>query len=201
MARYALDADAILDTALKLARDRDWESVRLHDVAALLDVDLYALHGHIREKEDLFDRLWDRADRQMLQTASTLSNTHHPFPEQFEHCVTCWLAALAPYHSTVREMIALRLEPGHLHIQLPTLLRISRTVQWMRECCHRDTGLLQRTAEETILTGIFVSTVALWLRDDSANRTRSRDYLAKAIRRANKLGQLWPQCRSRTLGQ
>lgn len=192
MQENELNPEAILDAALELAANRHWEAVRLHDVALLMNVSLADLHAHIDEKEDLVDLLWDRADRHMLATCQGPDFDIHDFPTQFEHCVMSWLGCLAPYRNTVLQMIQVRLEPGHLHIQLPTLFRISRTVQWMRERCGRDATFLQRASEEVVLTTVFVTTASAWLTDESQNANRTREYLARVTRQAVRLGQLWP---------
>ena len=61
--------DAILDTALRLADASSWEAVRLHQVAAALGISLDDIRSHYREKEDLVDAWFDRADRALLEQA------------------------------------------------------------------------------------------------------------------------------------
>lgn len=182
----------ILNAALTLAKDRHWEAVRLQDVAEALGVSLVAIHAQIREKEDLVDLLWDEADQHMLATCQGSGFDNLDFPAQFETCVMTWLGYLAPFQTTVSQMLHVRLEPGHLHIQIPTLLRISRTVQWMRELCARSATFGRRAAEETVLTAVFVTTVVGWLTDSSRQSRRTRRRLARATRRAVRLGRLWP---------
>lgn len=186
------DREQILGAALTLARDRHWEAVRLAAVAEHLGVGLDALHPHVQEKEDLADALWDRADRHMLARCEGEAFRMMDFPDQYEHAVMAWLAPLVPHRRTVREMLLVRLEPGHLHIQLPTLFRISRTVQWLRECCHRRATFLRRASEETVLSALFVTTVASWLGDESEGARHTRERLARRIRLATRAGQWWP---------
>lgn len=192
MQRSEITPDTILDTALKLAVNQHWEALRLHDIALDLNVSLVELHQHITEKEDLIDLLWDRADRYMLANCQGTDFEDREFTEQFEHCVMNWLDCLAPHQNTVLQMIQVRLEPGHLHIQLPTLFRISRTVQWMRECCGREATFLKRASEEVVLSTIFITTASFWLTDNSQNTIRTRQYLTKAIHQAVRLEKFWP---------
>lgn len=173
--------ETILDAALRCAADCHWEQVRLADVATALDVSLVEIHRHFADKESLVDALWDRADRSMLSHAHTLSRAS-PVPDQIEALVFAWLAALAPHRRTVREMLLVRLEPGHLHIQLPTLLRISKTVQWLREAAGLRAAFAWRALEESVLTALFVTTVLAWLRDggDASARNTLRNGLRAA---------------------
>ncbi|MEA5445130.1 TetR/AcrR family transcriptional regulator [Gammaproteobacteria bacterium AB-CW1] len=187
-----LDRQRILDTALALAADRHWEAVRLYDVAAVLGVGLDALHPWLTEKEALVDWFWDRADADMLAQSQAEAFRQLEFPENFEACVLAWLTLPSAYPRSFREMLAVRMEPGHLHIQLPTLLRVSRSVQWMRECCRRDATFMRRALEETALSGVFLSTLAVWCGDRSQGFGRSHDFLRARLGNAVALGRLWP---------
>ena len=64
-------------------------------------------------------------------------------------------------------MLGYKLQPEHLHLQLGGLLRISRTVQWWREVALLPSTGWRRELEEAGLSAIFVSSFALWLRDDA----------------------------------
>jgi len=68
-------------------------------------------------------------------------------------------------------MLAYKLEFGHIHLQVPGLMRISRTVQWFREAACLDATGIQRVLEESTLTAIYLVTFARWL---LADRSTSR---------------------------
>lgn len=176
----AVSAEDILDAALRLAADRHWESVRLADVASDLDITLADIHVHFRDKESLVDALWDRADRALLARADDARLRAMNIPDRLEHLVFAWLDALAAHRRVVRDMLLVRLEPGHLHIQLPTLLRVSRTVQWLREAAGLKAEFAWRAIEETGLSALFVATFAAWLRDDENARRLLRSGLQAA---------------------
>lgn len=192
MAGLPLTRERILDAALVLAADRHWEYLRLNQVAAELGVSLAELSVHVGEKEDLVDWFWDRADQGMLAQCRGEAFDRLAFPDSFAACVTAWLGVAAPHRRSFREMLFVRLEPGHLHIQLPTLFRVSRSVQWMRELCSRDAGFVRRAAEETALSTVFVSTLVVWLGDDSHGSERSRNWLHARLNQAVALGRWWP---------
>ena len=187
-----LSRDRILDTALALAADRHWEAVRLRAVAEELGVELSELQGHLDEKEDLVDWFWDRADAAMLSQCRGPDFEALDFPQRFEACVLAWLDVIRGHRRSFREMLYVRMEPGHLHIQLPTLFRVSRTMQWMREACDRRGTFLRRASEEVALSTLFVSSVIDCVNDDSMAGQHSRDRLRRHIRWAVALGQCWP---------
>ncbi|SFQ11718.1 transcriptional regulator, TetR family [Nitrosomonas cryotolerans] len=169
--------EAIIDTALMLGSLSSWEAVRLYDIAAELNISLDEIRLHFREKEDLVDAWFDRADSLMLKTAHS---THflNLSTQQRLHClIMAWLDALAPHRQVTKQMICGKLEPGHLHIQIPGLMRISRTVQWIREAAQRDATSIRRALEETALTTLYLMTFYYWMRDSSKDSRHTRTFL------------------------
>jgi len=181
----------IVDAALALAEQRSWEVVRLHDVATTLGISLNDIRRHFREKEDLVDAWFDRADQAML-AATAAPGFHALTPRQRLHrVIMCWLEALSPHRRVSRQMILGKLEPGHLHIQIPGLLRISRTVQWMREAAQIDTaGMMQRALEEVATTSLYLMTFVHWMTDDSPQSARTATFLDRRLNEAETLARL-----------
>jgi len=174
--------ERILDAALERAARMHWERVRLADVAAGLGITLAQVRAHFTDKEALVDALWDRADAALVARAADAELATSSVPQRLEALVFAWLAPLAPHRRTVREMLLVRLEPGHLHVQLPSLLRVSKTVQWLREAAGLRAAFARRALEETALTLLFTATVARWLRD--ADDARARELLRAGLRTA-----------------
>ena len=173
--------DKILDAALALAESRAWEAVRLYDVAAECGMRLDDVRAHFREKENLVDAWFDRADAAMLGPAESAAFLELSTRERLEELIMTWLGALAAHRRTTRQMIAAKLEPGHVHIQIPAVMRISRTVQWMREAAQCDATYLRRAAEETALTSIYLATFAYWMGDESDNSLATRRLLHRLL--------------------
>jgi bacterioferritin (cytochrome b1) len=106
--------------------------------------------------------------------------------------VWAWLGALAGHRRVTREMIGHKLEFGHVHVQFPALLRISRTVQWIREGARLDAPLPRRAVEETALTGMFITTFVRWLWDASPDFRATRQHLDGALATLEGLGRRVP---------
>jgi ubiquinone biosynthesis protein COQ9 len=174
----------IVDTAVGLAEQRSWESIRLHEVAAALGITLDDIRQHFREKEELVGAWFDRADAAMLREAAAPEVARLPTRARLHRVIMTWLEALQPQRRVTREMILSQCEPGHLHVQIPAILRISRTVQWLREAAGlRDAGI-RRALAETVLTSLYVTTFIYWLRDDSTDSARTRDLLDSLLEKA-----------------
>jgi len=183
--------DGIVDTAIALAERRSsWEAVRLHDVAAELGITLDDVRRHFREKEEVVEAWFDRADGAMLARAQAPGFAALAPRERIRALVMSWLGALAPHRKVARQMILGKLEPGHVHIQIPGLLRVSRTVQWMREAALRDATYLRRALEETALTTLYLMTFFLWMGDETHASERTRRFLERSLQAAERLDRL-----------
>jgi len=183
-------AEQILNTALSLAETHSWERLHLFQIAAVLEITLEDIHRHYAQKDDLVEAWFDRADRAMLAFASQgalLDLTPH---ERFKRVMWAWLDALAAHRRVTGDMLLYKLEPAHPHLQIQGLLRISRTVQWMREAIASHTTHLRRITEEVVDTGIYLSTFLYWLRDDSVGFTKTHRFLDRQLARTAHLGQL-----------
>ncbi len=183
--------EQIVDAALELAeQQRSWETVRLHTVAERLGMTLADISRHFREKEDLVEAWFDRADRAMLAAASAPEITALATRERLHRVIMFWLDTLGTHRTVTRQMILGKLEPGHLHIQIPGLLRVSRTVQWMREAAGlAPPGMTRRAFEEVATTGIYLMTFIHWMADESPQSARTRAFLDRRLREAERLAR------------
>lgn len=179
--------DAIVDAAIALAEERSWEAVRLHDVAARLGITLDDIRQHFREKEDLVDAWFDRADQAMLREAQAADFAAATSRQRLYRVMMAWLDALAPHRKVTRQMIAGKFEFGHVHIQVPGLMRVSRTVQWMREAAGRKATFLRRALEETALTTIYLATFFHWMKDESQESASTRRFLDRRLALAERV--------------
>src|SRR5690606_30780306 len=164
MSQETPSAQQILDTALDLADYCGWERLHLFDVAARLDIGLDAIARHYPQKDDLVEAWFDRADQALLARSRQADLLDLPPAKRLEELLVAWLNALAPHRSVTGQMLLYKLEPGHIHLQVLGLLRISRTVQWWREAARRDSTHLARIFEESALTGAYLRTFMHWLR-------------------------------------
>ena len=170
-------ASAILDAALELAEQRGWDAVHLHDVAQAMGVPLADIARHYGDKDALAEAWFDRADAALLampESGGWMDLT----PRQRLHRAICaWLDALAPHRRVSGEMLRYKLQPEHLHLQARGVMRISRTVQWIREVARLPAVGWRREFEEAALTSIYLATLARWLADGSADAERTPAFL------------------------
>ncbi len=170
----------ILDSALKLAEERSWEEIRLSEVATDLDISLSEIQQHFRQKDDLVEAWFDRADQAILQL-SLEELGEMKLSDRLHRIIITWLDTLAEHKTVTREMLWYKLEPLHIHLQIQGLLRISRTVQWIQELAGLKAQYIRRIAEEIGLTSIYLCTFLYWLQDTSAEQKRTRNFLKRKL--------------------
>ncbi len=181
MTKQVVDADHLLDTAMRLANEGSWEKLHLHEVARELDISLHEIHRHFAQKDDLVEAWYDRADRAMLKAAQAPGYSELTLHERLHLLIMRWLDTLAEYKTVSRDMLLYKLEPGHVHLQLQGLLRVSRTVQWIREAALQDSTHLRRIIEEVGLTGLYLQTFLYWMGDSSAGQSKTRRFLHRRL--------------------
>lgn len=184
MTAATVTAGQILDSALRLADVCGWERLHLFDVAADLGVGLDAIAVHYREKDQLVEAWFDRADHAMLSRAQADDLAGLSADKRLEELLIAWLDSLAVHRAVTGQMLLYKLEPGHIHLQLLGLLRISRTVQWWREAARRQTHHLYRIVEESLLTGVYLRSFIHWLRHPEENAADFRALLRSQLRSA-----------------
>lgn len=184
-------AARILDATLALAEEKGWASVRLRNVAERLDMPLDAVLAHYRDLDAVADAWLRRGWQAMLQPTPE-DFPDWPPPRRIELIVMRWFDALAPHRRVTGEMIAGKFWYAHPHHWVPAVFNLSRTILWVREAARLDATGRQRQMEEVGLTGLFLATLAVWLRDDSENQQRTRRFLERRLAGADRLMQaLW----------
>ncbi len=177
----------ILDKSLELATQSSWEELHLYDVAGALNLSLDQIRVHFSQKDDLVEAWYDRADIAMLKAAEKKTFLKLDMQQRLHKLIMVWLDALAKHKTISRDMLLYKLEPGHIHLQVLGTLRISRTVQWLREAAHQDSTSLMRIVEEIGLSSIYLITFVYWMNDTSDNQERTRAFLKRKLDRAGHL--------------
>jgi AcrR family transcriptional regulator len=172
---------AILEVALQLAERTSWNAVHLFDVAHEMGVGLADIHRHFPNKDALCEAWFDLADTALLRLAHTPGWQQLPQRERLQHAYMEWLGTLAQHRRITRDMLAYRLQPEHVHLQVRGILRISDTVQWIREVAMLPEVGWRREFAETVLTTIFLTVFTHWLFDESPQARRTQALLAQLL--------------------
>jgi ubiquinone biosynthesis protein COQ9 len=183
-------AQDILDAALDLGEQRGWDELHLHDLAHALNIPLAAIAEHYTSKDAIAEAWFDRADAALLALPETPDWRARPVTERLHSAMFAWFDALGAAHRGVtRAMLRYKLRPEHLHLQALGVARVSRTVQWIREVACLPTSGWRQELEEAVLTGIYLSTFACWLTDDTAGSERTHAMLDRLLAGAERGAQ------------
>jgi AcrR family transcriptional regulator len=191
-------AQAIMALTLEQAERVGWDGVRLFDVAAALDVSLADIYRHYRDADAIAEAWLTRADRAMLAPAERGFADLAP-PQRVERAILRWLDALAPHRAVTHQILVGKLYPGHPHFVAALVVRLSRTVQWVREAALLPGGPPRRQLEEIALTWLFAATVAVWAADGSQGQHVTRRFLANRLRDAGRVRRWCPLRRQASL--
>jgi hypothetical protein len=98
-----------------------------------------------------------------------------------------WLDAHRDERAIVGQMLSTKLYPSHPHHWVPMIFSLSRLIQWVREAAHLDASGRRRQVEEVGLTLLFLATLRVWLRDQSADQETTRRFLRHRLAMADRL--------------
>jgi ubiquinone biosynthesis protein COQ9 len=185
-----LSAERILDAALELAESSSWERMHLHALANRLNITLDHIRRYFPQKDDLVEAWFDRADAAVLQFTPSIEFLRLAESDRLERVMMIWFDQLASHHRITRQMMAYKLEFGHLHLQIQGILRVSRTVQWFREAARLESTGLRRICGEAVLSSIYLLTFAYWLTDASAGQENSRALLRRHLQRTERISRI-----------
>lgn len=181
----------VLQTALRLAEQAgSWDAVHVHEIAHEAQVSLDELRRHFADKDTIAEAFFDTADLAMVSLAREPGWLHTEMRERLFRVIMAWLDALQAHKGVARAMLGYKLKPEHLHLQARGVMRISRTVQWFRETALMPSRGWRREVEEAALTGIYLTTLAYWLRDTSPGSEDSRRLL-RTLLNTSGVGARW----------
>jgi AcrR family transcriptional regulator len=174
----SLNRQQLVEAALQLASESSWEDFQLADLAEMLELSLSELSQSVRSRDDIAEAFFDLADQAMLDTAI---DNHSSDAERLNQCVLGWFEFVAPHRAQVKEMLAYKLEPGHIHLQAHGITRISRTVQWFLSASRVNRHGLSRITLEVTTTSAYLTSFASLLWDNSDQFETCRQQLKKAL--------------------
>jgi AcrR family transcriptional regulator len=174
-------AQHILEIALMLGERDGWDVLHLHALAQHMGISLTEIHAHYRQKDDLAEAWFDRADLALIRAGEAADWDRLAVRERLLRTMLAWFDALAAHRELSIQMLRYKLQPDHFHLQAAGLMRISRTVQWIRETAQLPAVGARREIEEVVLTGIFLGAVGTWFLDQSPGARHTRAWLERRL--------------------
>ncbi len=176
----------IVDHAVALAAEVGWDRLRLRRVADDLGISLAELRAHYRDLDAVADAWFARALARMLAPAEA-GFADLPARERVYLVMMRWFDAHRDERVIVGQMLNTKLYPSHPHHWVPMIFSLSRVIQWVREAARLDAPGRWRQVEEVGLTLLFLATLGVWLRDESADQETTRRFLRRRLAMADRL--------------
>ena len=178
--------DRIVDAALELGEERGWANVRLYQVAEHAGVPLSIIGAEFRDLDALANAWFGRA-LAAVQGIPPQALADLPAPERLHLVIMGWFDALAPHREVTGEMLRAKLYPSHPQHWVPLIFDLSRLVHCFLDAARIASTGRARQMAEIGLTTIFLSSLRVWLRDDSAASARTRCHLRRRLAAADRL--------------
>jgi AcrR family transcriptional regulator len=177
--------DRIVDAALVVAEERGWANVRLYQVAERAGVSLAVIGAEFRDQDALANAWFARA-LVALERIPPEALAGQPAPERLHLVIMSWFEALAVHRQVTGEMLRAKLYPSHPQHWVPLIFDLSRLAHWFLDAARIASTGRARQMAEIGLTTIFLASLRVWLRDDSADGERTRSYLRRRLAEADR---------------
>lgn len=176
--------DRIVDAALALAASRRWRDVSLGDIAAEAGTSLAEVHAAFRSKAAILAAFTDRIDTAVLAGIDA-DAAGEPVHDRLMDGVLRRLDALKPYKDAVRAIA--RDGGGDPLAGLCGAARLLRSMAWTLEAAGVSSAGLLGAVRVKGLTAIYLSTVRVWLGDDSEDAGRTMAHLDRRLQQAERM--------------
>lgn len=196
-----MSPNPLIDAALQLAATRGWRVISLSDIAEQAEVSLSLLHQHFNSKEAILEGFSHRMDAEVLEKLSRSANhSLSPRDRLFDVLMTRF-EVLKPYRLGLAAIAAD--QACDLGLAVGAWGRLSRTMAWMLEAAGESTQGWAGKIKIKGLTGVYLSALRVFLKDESSDLDATMVALDKAMGRAETWARrMKPGCTtSRAAGQ
>jgi AcrR family transcriptional regulator len=183
-----------VDAMLVLVAEHGWSTVTLGRVAEACGLTLGQLYGRYRSKTDLLAAYAHRIDAAML----TALGGPGPVPadeigikDRLFEAIMARFDALAPHKAAVRVLLR-ELPADPLALACFLHRGLGPGIDWMLAAAELDSTGLPGAVRRKLVAGIYLDTLRVWLKDDSADLAATMAHLDKRLEQ----GLRWLMARS-----
>lgn len=182
-------ADRLIDAALTVTARIGWVSVTMTDVAREAGVSLADTLKHFRSKSALLTALLTRTDRRLLE--GTQVDSDEPVRDRLFEVIMRRFDILQPHKSAVTAM--LRDLPRDPLSAMTLLPQFALSMLWMLEAAGVSTAGPLGFLRAQGLAVVYLTTLRVWMTDDTQDMSRTMAALDKALTRVDALIQRLPK--------
>lgn len=174
----------VLDAAMKLAEERRWGAITLGEIAVQAKVTLAQLHNAYPSKTAIVTALMEKADAELLGGVDPAAASEPP-RDRLLDVLMRRLDALAPYKRAIASILRdISFDPLAALCAAPGLLQ---SMAWTLEAAGIGAAGPGGRIRVKGLAAIYLSTLRIWLRDDSPDLDRTMAHLDTRLRQAERL--------------
>ena len=174
-----MDADTILDAALAVAAERGWRQATLSDVAAHAGCGLADVYRRFPSKGAVMRAAVARIDTAVLSDIE--AGQDESFRDRLFDLLMRRYDALKPHRAVIEACWRdLRRDPI---AGAPLAPALARSMAWMLEAAGAPPRMPFGLVRVKLLAGIHLSTMRVWLQDDSEDLGRTMASLDRALKR------------------
>lgn len=175
---------AVIQSALQQAEQLGWAHVTLKDIAEGADVSLAVLHDHFEDKFDILAGIERMIDKKVLAGLSPFSPEDSERDRLFDILMDRFEALNGHRAAMLSILQSMTLDPKQAVIGLPHLCR---SMCWMLESAGISTYGIKGALRVAGLAALYVKTLRVWARDESADMAKVMAALDKDLGRVESL--------------
>ncbi|MEJ1993616.1 MAG: TetR family transcriptional regulator [Limibacillus sp.] len=170
----------LIDAAMKLAAEKGWKALSLAEIGEEAGLEMKELFVIAPGKQAILDLLGRRIDAEVLAEGPLDEAEGSPRDRLFDVLMRRF-DAMAPYKEGIGEITYdLGRSPLDGLAELPSL---KRSMAWMLEASGIDSSGLKGMLRVKVLTGIYLGALRSWLKDDTADFSKTMAALDSYLRR------------------
>lgn len=173
--------DRVVDAALELSAQMGWDMVTMTDIARSADANLADLAELFDDKTDILIAYGRRIDRQVLKECGEGDPSDSPRDRLFEILMARFDVINEDREAVLSILKSFMPDPKQAVISLPHL---GRSMAWMLEAAGIETHGIKGAIRLAGLTAVYLNALRQWMKDDSADLSRTMAALDRGLDRA-----------------
>lgn len=173
--------EAIVMAALHLAAQQGWDQVTLYDIAQESGLSLADLYARVEDKFDILAALGRMIDRKMLEGMGNISPETSTRDALFDLLMDRFEVLNENRDGICAILESFRFDPKQAVISLPHLCR---SMAWILESAQVNTNGIRGALKVSGMTALYLKVVRVWMKDDSADLSKTMAALDKELGRA-----------------
>ena len=194
MVRKAERPRHIVDTTLRLAAEGQWAHIGLRDIATASGVSLAELHELYPSKVSIIRGWSDMLDATVLELSNAMDPEDAPRDRLFDVLMRRF-EAMQEHRAAIAAILQASCRDPLTGLCMAS--GVTRSMRWMLEAAGiRTVGPKGRMITRG-LAGVWLATLRVWLKDDSADMAATMAALDRNLIRAERLVSMLPTGRRR----